>query len=151
MLFNCSSLLDQYDQILFFTLQHSMAAYNKKLFISYLDRDPKYCIPSAPTHAPGEIGDLKPSIDSVELHPLGSETAIVLEGRDLWFSYEVSIGAQSMETPARDISGSSIQFNVQKENCKINTEDGKVKVMLHSHFAKPVKQEVTANMKPVSI
>ena len=135
----------------FFTLQHSISMYSKKLFISFLDRDPKYSIPPAPKHAPGEIGDLKPSIDSVELHHLGSETTTVLEGSNLWFCYQVSIGAQSMETPARDISGSSIQFNFQNKYHKSITEDGKVKVVLHSYFAKPVKQEVTANVKPVSI
>ena len=128
-----------------------MAVYSKKLFISFLDKDPKYCIPSAPKYAPGEIGDLKPSIDSVELHHLGSETNIVLEGNNLWFSHQVSIGMQSVKTTARDISGSSIQFNIKKENCQIVTEDGKVKVVLHSYFAKPVKQEMTANVKPVSI
>ena len=129
-----------------------MAVYSKKLFISFLDKDPKYCIPSAPKYAPGEIGDLKPSIDSVELRHLGSETAIVLEGSNLWFCNQVFVGTlQSVKTPARVISGSSIQFNVQKENCKIKTESGKVKVVLNSHFAKPVKQEVTANVKPVSI
>ena len=121
----------------FFTLQHSMAVYSKKLFISFLDKDPKYSIPSAPKYAPGEISDLKPSIDSVELHHLGSETNIVVEGSNLWFCYQVSIGAQSVKTTARDISGSSIQFNVQKENHRSVTEDGNVKVVLHSHFAKP--------------
>ena len=135
-----------------YTTQHSIAVYNKKLFISYLDKDPKYSIPLAPKHAPGEIGDLKPIIDSVELHHLGSETAIALEGSNLWFSYQVSIGMlQSVKIPARDISGSSIQFNVQKENHKISTENGKVKLVLHSHFAKPVREEVTTNVKPVSI
>ena len=128
-----------------------MSMYSKKLFISFLDKDPKYCIPSAPKYAPGEISDLKPSIDSVELHHLGSETNIVLEGSNLWFSHQVSISAQSVKTTARDISGSSIQFNIQKENCQIVTEDGKVKVVLHSYFAKPVKQEMTTNVKPVSI
>lgn len=128
-----------------------MAAYNKKLFNSFLDKDQKYNIPSAPAHVPGDVGHLKPFIESVELHHLGSETAIVLEGINLWFSYQVSIGGQLMKTPARDITGSSIQFNLQKENCKIATEDGNVKVVLHSHFAKVVKQEVTANVKPVSI
>ena len=54
-----------------------MAAYSKKVFIGFLDRDPKYSIPSAPKHAPGEISDLKPNADSVELRCLGSETAIV--------------------------------------------------------------------------
>ena len=137
--------------IIVFTLQHSMSMYSKKLFIGFLDRDPKYSIPSAPKYAPGEIGDLKPVIDSVELHHLGSETTIVLEGSNLWFCYQVSIGAQLMETPARDISGSSIQFNVQNINDKSITEDGKVKVVLHNYFAKPIKQEMTANIKPVSI
>ena len=125
-----------------------MSMYSKKLFIGFLDRDPKYRIPSAPKYAPGEIDHLKPSIDSVELHHLGSETTIVLEGSNLWFCYQVSIGAQSIETPARDISGSSIQFNFSHKSI---TEDGKMKVVLHSYFAKLFKQEVTANIKPVSI
>ena len=124
-----------------------MRAYSKKVFIGFLDRDPKYSIPSAPKHAPGEISDLKPDADSVELRRLGSETAIVLEGSNLWFCHQVVIGSHTVKTPARDLSSSSIQFNVQKENHKI---DGKVKVVLHSHFSKPVKQEVPANNKLVS-
>ena len=127
-----------------------MADYTKKVFNGFLDRDPKYSIPSAPKHAPGEISDLKSSADSVELSRLGSETAIVLEGSNLWFCYQVTIGTHTVKTPARDPSSSSIRFNVQKENHKIVTEDGKVKVVLHSHFAKPVKQEVPANERLVS-
>ena len=127
-----------------------MAAYSKNMFVGFLDRDPKYSIPSAPKHAPGEISNLKPSADSVELRRLGSETAIVLEGSNLWFCYQVIIDTHTVKTPARDLSSSSIQFNVQKENHKIVTEDGKVKVVLHNHFAKPVKQEVPANERLVS-
>ena len=113
-------------------------------------RDPKYSIPSAPKHAPGEISDLKPDVESVELCRLGSETAIVLEGSNLWFCYQLIVGTHTVKTPARDLSSSSIQFNFQKENHKIVTEDGKVKVVLHSHFAKPVKQMVSANDRLVS-
>ena len=127
-----------------------MAAYSTKVFYGFLDRDPKYSIPSAPKHAPGEISDLKPNADSVELRRLGSETAIVLEGSNLWFCYQVIVGTHAVKTPARDLSSSSIQFNFQKENHKIVTEDGKVKVVLHSHFAKPVKQMVSANDRLVS-
>ena len=127
-----------------------MAAYSKNVFIGFLDRDPKYSIPSAPKHALGEISDLKPSADSVELRRLGSETAIVLEGSNLWYCYQVIVGTHTVKTPARDLSSSSIQFNLQKENHKIVTEDGKVKVVLHSHFSKPIKQEVPANEKLVS-
>ena len=127
-----------------------MAAYSKKIFIGYLDRDPKYSIPSTPKHAPGEISDLKPNADSMELRRLGSETAIVLEGSNLWFCYQVIIGSHTVKTPARDLSSSSIQFNVQKEDHKIVIEDGKVKVVIHSHFAKPIKQDVPANDKLVS-
>ena len=127
-----------------------MEAYSKKVFIGFLDRDPKYSIPSAPRHAPGEISDLKPNADAMELRHLSSETAIILEGTNLWFCYQVIIGTHTMKTPARDLSSSSMQFNVQKENHKIVTEDGKVKVVLHSHFVKPVKQAVPANDKLVS-
>ena len=127
-----------------------MAAYSKKVFNGFLDRDPKYNIPCSPKHALGEISDLKPSADSVELRRLGSETAVVLEGNNLWFCYQVIVGTHTVNTPARDLSSSSIQFNVQKENRTVVTEDGKVKVVLHSHFAKPVKQEVPANERLVS-
>ena len=54
----------------------------------------------------------------------------VLEGSNLWFCYQVIVGTHAVKTPARDLSSSSIQFNFQKENHKIVTEDGKVKVVL---------------------
>ena len=54
-----------------------------------------------------------------------------------------------METPLQDLSGSSIQFNIPKERKGVATESGRVKVILYSHFAKPIRQELAVNEKKV--
>ena len=120
----------------------------KKVFIGLLDRKPKYIFPPAPPHPPGEVDGLRPAVEGVEIRHHGSETAVVVEGDNLWFCYQLSVGGRTKEIPADHISGSSIQFNVQKDKEKIAAlEDGKAKVILHNYFTKPVKQEVPVNEK----
>ena len=79
---------------------------------------------------------LKPCISSVELHSHGNELAIVAEGNNLWFCYQISIGGHTIQTPAHDLSGTSIQFNVQREESKIEVVEDKVGVVVYSHFSK---------------
>ena len=91
---------------------------------------------------------LKPSVTSVELHNHGNELAVVVEGSNLWFCYQISIGGHTVQTPAHDLSGTSIQFNVQREDSKVKVEEGKVMVILCSHFSKkPLNKEVPALQK----
>jgi len=127
-----------------------MAEYCQKIFRSFLEKIPEYTPPSPSKQSPVELTMLKPSITSVELHSHGNELAIVAEGNNLWFCYQISIGGHTIQTPAHELSGTSIQFNIQREESKIEVEEEKVVVVVYSHFSKkplsgsiPVLQKVS--------
>jgi len=91
---------------------------------------------------------LKPTVTSVELHSHGNELAVVVEGSNLWFCYQISIGGHTVQTPAHDLSGTSIQLNIPMEESKVKVEEGKVMVVLCSHFSKkPLNKEVPTIQK----
>jgi len=113
-----------------------MAKYCQKIFQSFLEKLPEYTPPSHPKQSPVELTMLKPSITSVELHSHGNELAIVAEGNNLWFCYQISIGGHIIQTPAHELSGTSIQFNIQREKSKIKVVEEKVGVSVYSHFSK---------------
>ena len=127
-----------------------MSVYCQKMSWAYLDKSPLYSFPEpVESHHLVEISTVKPSVISAELHHHGSEVAVALEGKNLWFCYRVSVGGHSVDIPAGDnISGSSIQFNVAKEKNKIDIKEEMVKVALHTYFSsKPAKQDVTMHQK----
>ncbi len=134
----------------FYLLQHSMTGYSQKLFHGFLDRAPKYDLPPWSKHTPGPVGLLRPSIEAVELRHHGSEKAVALEGRNLWFCCQVSVGGHSVLTPPQNLSGTSIQLNLPKSKT-IVTDGGIVKVSTTSHFNKLVKHEVPITEKKVSL
>ncbi len=124
--------------------------YSQKLFHGFLDRAPKYDLPPLSKDTPGAVGLLRPFIEAVELQHHGSEKAVALEGRNLWFCYQVSVGGHTVKTPPEDLSGTYIQFNVP-ESKAIVTNGGIVKVATQSHFNKSVKYEVSISGKKVSL
>ena len=127
-----------------------MLVYNQKIFNAFLEKPPdKYSIAPAPKHLLGEVSMLRPVIQAVELRHHGGETAVTLEGINLWFCYQMSVGGHQVETPPQDFSSSSIQFNIPKEKKRIAIENGRVKVILYSHFAKPIRQELVVNERKV--
>ena len=126
-------------------MQHTMPRYSKSLFERYLDKPPKYSFPEFLPHTLGDVDDSKPSIYEVQIHHHGTESAVVMEGTNLWFCYQLSFRGLKLSVPASDISGSSIQFN----GIKVPTESAstlslrKETVNLFSHFkSKFVRQEV---------
>ena len=126
-----------------------MAEYCQKIFRSYLEKFPEYT-PSPTKQSPVELTMLKPSITAVELHSHSNQLAVVAEGSNLWFCYQISIGGHTIQTPANDLSGTSIQFNIQREESKIKVVEEKVVVAVYSHFSKkplsdsvPVLQKVS--------
>ena len=122
-----------------------MDQYCQKIFRSYLEKCPGYIFPHSPKQAPTELTMLKPSVTSVEIHSHGNELAVVVEGSNLWFCYQISVDGHTVQTPAHDLSGTSIQFNIQREESKVKVEEGKVMVVLYSHFSKrPFDKEVPA-------
>ena len=127
-----------------------MAEYCQKVFRSYLEKFPEYTPPSPSKQSPVELAMLKPSITSVELHSHGNELAIVAEGSNLWFCYQISIGGHTIQTPAHKLSGTSIQFNIQREESKIKVVEEKVDVVVYSHFSKKPISNVVSVLRKVS-
>ena len=121
-----------------------MIEYSKGIFECHLDKHPKYLFPETACRALDDVADLKPSVNGILIHHHGSESAIVIEGINLWFCYQVSFRGEKMCVPASDVSGSSIQFNVG--TCPSNSElraSDKELVSLESCFkAKHTKFEV---------
>lgn len=126
-------------------MQHMMLKYSNRIFESYLDKFPKYSFPDALRHALGDVDDSKPSVCEVQIHHHGNESAVVMEGSNLWFCYQLSFRGLKLSVPASDISASSIQFS----GVKVPTEStaalssGNENVNLFSHFkSKVIRQEV---------
>jgi len=125
-----------------------MAEYCQKIFRSFLEKFPEYTPPSPAKQPHVELTMLKPSITSVELHSHGNELAIVVEGSNLWFCYQISIGSHTIQTPAHELSGTSIQFNIQREESKIEVVEEKVGIVVYSHFSKkPLNYTVPVHWK----
>ena len=129
----------------FYFMQHTMLEYSNSVFENYLDKSPKYSFPDALRHALGDVDDSKPSIYEVQIHHHGNESAVVMEGNNLWFCYQLSFRGLKLSVPASDISGSSIQFNGVKVPIESTAalSSGKEIVNLFSHFkSKAIRQEV---------
>ena len=124
-----------------------MEEYCQKIFRSYLEKFPEYT-PSPTKQSPVELTMLKPSITAVELHSHSNQLAVVAEGSNLWFCYQISIGGHTIQTPANDLSGTSIQFNIQREESKIEVVDEKIVVVVYNHFSKkPLSNIVPVHRK----
>ena len=122
-----------------------MQEYSSSIFENYLDKSPKYSFPDVLRHALGDVDESKPSICEVQIHHHGNESAVVMEGSNLWFCYQLSFRGLKLSVPASNISGSSIQFS----GIEVSTEStaalssGKEIVKLFSHFkSKFIHQEV---------
>ena len=124
-----------------------MTEYYKKIFLSFLEKCPEYAPPSPVKQLPMELTMLKPSITSVEVDSRDpNKLAIVVEGRNLWFCYQISIGGHTIRTPASDLSGTLI--NIKESEIKV-VED-KVKVVIYSHFSKIPLSNVVQVLQKVS-
>ena len=129
-------------------IQHSMEIYSQKIFRSYLEKQPEYFPPVPPpkTCLP-EMSILVPTLEGVEIHDHENELAVTVEGSNLWFCYQLSVGGHSVELPSCNFSGTSIQFNILKSGSKMTLRNGRVKVILHNHFSRPRKSEMLAIQK----
>ena len=120
----------------------------RKVFYGYLEKEPKYSLPSAPKDAPGELHDLKPSVQAVNICHHGNEAVVVLEGKNLWFCHQITVGRCNQLLPAQKTTASSIQFNFEhKDRHKITISDGRVMVSIQSYFNRKVEKFVTAHLE----
>ena len=93
------------------------------------------------------MAELKPSVLAVDIGHHGNETAVVLEGENLWFCHQVTVGGHHELLPAQKATASSIQFSIPRKDSAIIVEDEKVKVSLQSHFFKPINESTAANVE----
>ena len=129
-----------------------MCFYAQKLFHGFLKKPPEHAPPPSPKGALPELDDLKPALSSVELHRHGNELAVVVEGSNLWFSYQISLhNTEKISIPGDESNGTSIQYNLHgDQEDKVEVESGKVKVLLQTHFSsKPVRQHVPVHKKVI--
>lgn len=118
--------------------QHSFREFSGSLFVGYLEKSPSYSFPPQPKHAPSDVSGLKPLVDEVHVHHHGDQTAIVLEGSNLWFCHKVSFRRHTVPISSQEISGSAIQFNVPRDNHK--AKEATERVTLYTYFSsKPIK------------
>ena len=114
----------------------------------------------AAPHSLKELDILKPFINSVKLDKYGKELAVAVDGENLWFCSQVSVGGYSMKlSDLQLITGSGIQFNipskpflidvVKNDNAtKVGERTETTKVILHTCFsAKPTKANVLIHQK----
>ena len=127
-----------------------MSTYTQKIFKAFLEKQPKYELPTSPSGALRELDDLKPILSSVELHRHGNELAVVVEGSNLWFSYQIALhDTQKIDIHGHESNGTAIKYHLNgNDESEIIVVDEKVKVYLLTHFSsKTVKQYVSVHKK----
>ena len=129
-----------------------MTNYAQKVFHGFLKKPPEYAPPPSPKGVLPELDDLKPALSSVELHRHGNELAVVVEGSNLWFSYQISLhDTQKIRIPGDESNGTSIQYNLHgDQEGKVEVDNEKVKVSLQTHFSsKTVRRHVAVHKKVI--
>ena len=127
-----------------------MSTYIQKIFKAFLEKQPKYELPTSPSGALCELDDLKPILSSVELHRHGNELAVVVEGSNLWFSYQITLhDTQKIAIHGHEANGTAIKYHLKGDHeSKVVVANEKVKVYMFTHFSsKMVKQNVSVHKK----
>ena len=135
---------------MFLYSQHKMSTYTQKIFKAFLEKQPKYELPTNPSGALHELDDLKPILSSVELHRHGNELAVVVEGSNLWFSYQIALhDTQKIDIHGHEANGTAIKYHLNGDHeSKVVVVNENVKVYLLTHFSsKAVRQNVSVHKK----
>ena len=124
-----------------------MLEYSKDIFECYLDKQPKYPFPVSKQHALGDLNNLRPSIEGIQIHHHGNQCAVVVEGSNLWFCYQISFRGQKLPIPASEISGSAIQL-INMSGQRESLSSGRERVTLFNYFkSKSNYQDVEVHEK----
>ena len=124
-----------------------MEEYRQKTFRSYLEKEPGRYLKPDTKQTVKQVKDLaflKPEVKAVKFHEYPNEHVVVLEGNNLWFCHQICIGEEEINTPAQNITRQSIWFNFTPK-ANIVFDEGKVKVVLYSHFANPIRKKIAVD------
>ncbi len=131
--------------------QHKMGHYRIKMLKAYLLNDPnKFKLPETQISFT-QVPQLKPDVSSVNVHFFPNEHAVVLEGENLSFCFEVQLGEQSNTLKIKSpdhLTSRIIQFNFPPDEKTRNItilDDSTMKVTLRSHFSNPIRKRVKVN------
>ena len=117
-----------------------MKVISQKVLCRYLERSPLYSMPPLYATAYEMLEISHPSVKQLNVDIYDNEVAVTVEGQNLWFCQQVTVGNYTVETPADKVTGNSIQFN-----CNINQkkalaiQNDKVRVTIQNQFCKPIK------------
>ena len=132
-----------------------MEMYCRKMHRGYLEKDPEYKIPPLAEMSPEPVGSMRPIVSGITIHEHGSEIALVMEGRNLWFCFQLSVNGENTSTHACAISGTSIKLNFDKDSrtsLSSLTDGEEVKVKVHNRFFKsPPPADVKVQKKVRSL
>ena len=94
--------------------------------------------------SPSEVKAVRPVINSVSFHRYGKEFSITITGENLWFCYEVKVGALRQVVSAKSTTQKCLQFNLNIEDHQQfpGTAD-RISVKVWSHFMSPVTNDKT--------
>ena len=128
--------------------QHDVITYTSNLSRSYLEREPERYTPAArAVEKVGHVGMLNPNPTRIELQIYPNEHVLVVEGENLWFCHKLQLGDYSnmvdIDTNFQNVTQRMIRFNFPPSERLIGlVAEGVVKLILNSHFANPVRQNI---------
>lgn len=124
-----------------------MENYQHNVFRAYLEKVPPEYVPPTLKCDALKVGTLKPNVTFSRIMKFPNEHAVVLEGSNLWFCYEVHLGERDNKIVSikisEAISSRSIQFTYEPtDKSERLVTSNKMKIALHSHFANPIRRNV---------
>lgn len=120
-----------------------------KVARSYLEKEEKYILPNEgqATNLVTEVDALKPKLNGIQIHDYPTESVIVVQGENLWFSYKVCLderGPNHHEFIATAESTTQYMIEFRSENSPDVGASKQVKLTLFTHFASPIRQTMIA-------
>ena len=121
--------------------------YSKDIFESYLDKHPKYVFPESKQHALGDLNNLRPFVEGIQIHHHGNQYAVIVEGSNLWFCYQISFRGQKLPIPASEMSGSAIQLINMSGKIEVSSSVRESVTLFNYFKSRPIRQDVKVHEK----
>ena len=133
-------------------MQHKAEVYMPLVFRSHLD---KYPVPNQgqARNKVAEVDAVKPKVTALQIQEYPpDETVIILQGENLWFSYNVTIDDKGpcecdFSTSPENTTQCMVEFRSNTFDNSIVKQSKQVKVALYTHFANAIRQPLNTIIK----